>query len=101
MRDEYFIEGTEPQQGQAPQPGGGGILSRLFHSGNSPAAPGPVTTTAPGNDNTIVAAPNPDASQPPAEKKGGVLKRFLSIFKGKSSQPVNPPEAQKKPAPEG
>jgi penicillin-binding protein 1B len=103
VHDEYFIEGTEPR-GQTPHQGGGGILSRLFHSGNGPTVPGAATTTTPGNDNndnTVAAAPNPDASQQSAEKKGGVLKKFLSIFKGKNSQPVNPPDASKKPEPEG
>ena len=99
VRTEYFIEGTEPQ-GQAPHPSGGGILSRLFHSGNGAAAP-PAATPAPaGNDNPAVAAPNSDVSEQHEEKKGGVLRKFFSIFKGKSSQPANPPDAPKKAAPE-
>ena len=56
VRTEYFIEGTEPQA-QTPHQGGGGILSRLFHSGNDNTAP-PVATTAPtGNENAPVVAP--------------------------------------------
>jgi penicillin-binding protein 1B len=98
VRTEYFIEGTEPQE-QGPHPGGGGILSRLFHSGNSTTAP-PATTTPAGSDNApVVAAPNPEGQQP-TEKKEGVLKKFFSIFKGKSPQPENPPDATKKAAPE-
>ena len=47
VRNEYFIEGTEPQA-QAARQGGGGILSRLFHSGNATAAPAAATTPPPG-----------------------------------------------------
>jgi penicillin-binding protein 1B len=100
VRNEYFIEGTEPQ-GQTPRQGGGGILSRLFHAGNGTTVPVAATTAPPGNDNTAVAAPNSDASQQPNEKKGGVLRKFLSIFKGKNPKPVNPPDAPKKTPPEG
>ena len=100
VRNEYFIEGTEPQ-GQTPRQGGGGILSRLFHSGNATTVPVAATTSPPGNENTAVAAPNSDGSQQPEEKKGGVLKKFLSIFKGKNPKPVNPPDAPKKTPPEG
>jgi len=72
----------------------------LFHSGNGAAAP-PAATPAPaGNDNPAVAAPNSDVSEQHEEKKGGVLRKFFSIFKGKSSQPANPPDAPKKAAPE-
>ena len=98
-RNEYFIEGTEPQ-GQTPQQGGGGILSRLFHSGNSTTVPAAATTAPPGSDNTVVAAPNSDGSQQPDEKKGGVLKKFLSIFRGKNPKPDNPPDPQTKTPPE-
>ncbi len=97
VRTDYFIEGTEPQA-QTPQQGGGGILGRLFHSGND-AAVAPGATPAPGADNPVVAPANSDASKQPDEKKGGVLKKFFSIFKGKNSQPANPPDAPKQPAP--
>ena len=102
VRNEYFIAGTEPQGQTAPQ-GSGGILSRLFHSGNAANGPVVATTAPPGNDNNneVAAAPNADASQPPDEKKGGVLKKFLSIFKGKNSKPANPPDTAKKAPPEG
>jgi penicillin-binding protein 1B len=99
VRDEYFIEGTEPQ-GQTPRQGGRGILSRLFHSGNTTTVP-VAATAPPGNENAVVAAPNSDGSQQPAEKKGGVLRKFLSIFKGKNSKPANPSDAPKKMDPEG
>jgi penicillin-binding protein 1B len=100
VRNEYFIEGTEPQ-GPTPRQGGGGILSRLFHSGNSTTVPVAATTAPPGNPSTAVAAPDPDASPQSDEQKGGVLKKFLSIFKGKNSKPVSPPDAAKKTPPEG
>ncbi|MFZ0960647.1 MAG: PBP1A family penicillin-binding protein [Terriglobia bacterium] len=100
VRNEYFIEGTEPQA-QAARQGSGGILSRLFHSGNATAAPAAATTPPPGDDNAAAASQNSDGSQPPQEKKGGVLKKFLSIFRGKNSKPANPPDAPKKPPPEG
>ena len=99
-RTEYYIEGTEPQ-GPSPHPGGGGILSRLFHSGNNAPAPGAANPAPAGNNNTVVAAPKTDASQQHEEKKGGVLRKFLSIFKGKSANPDNPPDPPKKPPPEG
>jgi penicillin-binding protein 1B len=100
VRNEWFIEGTEPQ-GPAPPAEGGGILSRLFHSGNGTTVPVAATTSPPGNENTVAAAPHADGSSQPVEKKGGVLKRFLSIFKGKNSEPANPPEAPKKSQQEG
>ncbi len=99
VRDEYFIEGTEPQA-QTPQQGGGGVLSRLFHSGNTTTVPAPATVGPLGSGSTIVTAPNSDASQQPNEKKGGVLKRFFSIFKSKNPKPDDPPDATKKPPPE-
>ena len=73
VRNEYFIEGTEPQA-QAARQGGGGILSRLFHSGNATTAPDPPRPAAPGAGNcigtpSVAAAPNTDASQQPERKK--------------------------------
>ena len=100
VRNEFFIEGTEPQ-GPTPRQGGGGILSRLFHSGNATTVPVAATNSPPGNDNTVAAAPNADGSQQPEEKKGGVLRKFLSIFKGKNAKPANSPDAAKKTPPEG
>ena len=92
MRTDYFIDGTQPQApGQEPS-GGGGILSKLFHSvtGSSaqspaPAAPAPGTTPE-----------NPEAAKPPEPQKEGVLKKkIFSIFKSKSDSP-NPPDNEKK-----
>ncbi len=106
VRNEYFIEGTEPQEQTARQ-GVGGILGRLFHSGNSTAPPAAATApvaaaaASPSNENPPAVAPNSDVSAQPDEQKGGVLRRFLSIFKGKNSKPANPPNANKKAPPEG
>ncbi len=102
--NEYFIEGTEPQA-QTPRQGVGGILSKLFHSGNATTAPVVALPVSPKNPNAAVEAPNVavapnDASQQPDEKKGGVLKRFLSIFKGKNPKPADPPDATKQSPPE-
>jgi penicillin-binding protein 1B len=94
VRNEYFIEGTEPQE-QVPRQGSRGILSRLFHSGSGTTLPVAASTPPVANDSSSATAPHPD------EKKGGVLKKFLSIFKGEKSKPATPAEAQKKPQPEG
>jgi hypothetical protein len=100
VRNEYFIEGTEPQ-GQTSGQGGQGILSRLFHSGNTTTVPAAAATSPSGNENTALTPPNADSSQQSGENKGSVLKKFLSIFKGKNPKPVAPPEAPKKTQPEG
>jgi penicillin-binding protein 1B len=99
-RDEYFIEGTVPQQ-ETPRQGGGGILSRLFHSGNANNPPGAAATSSPESENAGVAASNADASQQSEEKKGGVLRRFFSLFRGKTPKDANPPDPPKKTPPEG
>jgi penicillin-binding protein 1B len=95
VNDEYFIEGTQPQL-EAPLQNSGGILSRLFHSGST-TAPAAATPTLPVNAGTPVPTPNADASQQPAEKKGGVLKKFFSIFKSKNPKPPDPPDATNQP----
>jgi penicillin-binding protein 1B len=100
VRTNYFIEGTEPH-GPISRQGGGGILSRLFHTGGASSPPEAGTTPPPENDNTAVAAPGSDGSQQPDEKRGGVLRKFLSIFRGKNPKPVNPPDGSKKTPPEG
>ena len=98
VRNEYFIEGTVPQ-GQPSGEAKGGILSRLFHGEGAAAVPVPATNPPVTDEHGAVS--NPEGSPPPSEKRGGVLRRFLSIFKGKSSQPAPPPDSPKKPEPEG
>lgn len=100
VRNEYFIEGTEPQE-QMPRQGSGGILSRLFHGGSAATVPTGATTAPLATDNSTPPAANPDEPQQPGAKKGGVLKRFFAIFKGKNSKPATPSDAQKKTQPEG
>jgi penicillin-binding protein 1B len=99
VQNEVFIDGTQPQP-EAPAREERGILSRLFHPLDRSAVPAaattpPVQTSSP---TTPAAAPPP---APPGEKAGGILKKFLSIFKGKGSQPAAPPSSEKKLEPEG
>jgi penicillin-binding protein 1B len=109
-RNEIFIAGTEPAAGARPG-GASGILSRIFQSGAAPtgvssatAAPPPLPAGAPPPS---VVARNPPAAnvqtQPPAEKQkqGGVVRKFLSIFKGKGSAPPPQPPPPKKTEPQG
>jgi len=106
LRDEYFIEGTEPLQ-ELPRQGLSGVLSRLFHPATKPA-PAPVAAAAPpvSTPAAPVATPPPaTAPQPeakPQEKKGGVVKKFFSLFKSKSAKSTDaapPEEPEKKPPP--
>lgn len=97
VRNEYFIQGTEPRVAGA---GGGstGILSRLFHPrGDStvPAAATPPSAVPPPGTGPAAAPSTTDAAA--QQKKGGIMKKFLSIFKGKESKPAAPAESQKKP----
>ncbi len=91
VRNEVFIAGTEPQAPQVSQ----GILGRLFHPQGQPNVPvaaaiPPAATEAP-----------PQARAKPPEVpstagRQGIIKKFLSIFKGKDSNPPAPPEAEHK-----
>jgi hypothetical protein len=72
----------------------------LFHSGDGTTVPAVAATAPLGNESTGVAAPLTDGAQPTTEKKGSVLKKFLSLFKGKNSKPPSPDAAKKTP-PEG
>jgi penicillin-binding protein 1B len=87
VRNEYFIAGTEPQP---PQPARG-FLGRLFHPQSQPNLPP-----------ALVLPPGPPGSQPPQAgavkppeapanaHKPGLIKKFLSIFKGKNSKQPPP-----------
>ncbi len=94
VRDEYFIEGTEPE-GETSNPSRGGILGRLFHAGDTATA---STTATPGADGAVT-LPKAESAPQPEEKKGGVLRRFLSIFKGKNPKPADQPDASDKRTP--
>lgn len=103
-RNEIFIAGTEPAAGVRPG-GASGILSRIFHVGGVPAAPTSAATTplplpAGAPPPSVGAASPPPAavqSEPPPERKkqGGVVRKFLSIFKGKDSAPPPQPPPKK------
>ena len=93
VRNEVFIAGTEPQ---APQPSRG-ILGRLFHPQAQSSVP--AAALAPG----AADAPAQGAAKPPEPSSNagrpGVIKKFLSIFKGKNAKPETPlkPESQTAP----
>jgi len=97
VRDEYFIEGTEPH-GQG-HPGGGGILGRIFHSGSSTSVPVAVTAAPAGSGNQAGAGTVAVTDPQPNPKKGGLLKRFVSIFKSKKPKPADPPDASQQAPP--
>lgn len=107
VRDEYFIQGTQPES-ENPIRRVGGILGRIFHAGResdahaatnvvpSKSSPTPIPE---GQKQQAAQAKGPVKVHPATRKKGGLLRRFLSIFKGggaghKSQQPspgANPP----------
>jgi penicillin-binding protein 1B len=115
-RDEVFVDGTVPivgtpdvvpgiPDGEMVRPAGAsGVLTRIFHPEKNPAGTKatmviPLPQGAPPPMNPAAIAPSP-ALQPAAQQdksRGGVLRKFLSIFKGKSSKPKDdsPPEARK------
>jgi hypothetical protein len=93
VRNEVFIAGTEPRAPQASR----GILGRLFHPEGQPNLPAaaaipPGATEAPPQD--TVKPPE----VPPTAGRHGIIKKFLSIFKGKNSNPPAPPEPEHKAA---
>ena len=94
-REEIFIAGTEPAATGLREGGASGILSRIFQASKpQPAStanpPLPLPPGAPppsvGGANAPPAAAQTE--QPtPAKKKGGIVRKFLSIFKGGDSEP--------------
>jgi len=108
VHNEFFIQGTEPHS-ENPLQRVGGILGRIFHPDGKPAVPnaqgvisGPAMPTArpPEQQNqTPSQADNPLQSPPQAQKKGGLLHRFISIFKGKDSKAQSPQPSPSKPQP--
>jgi penicillin-binding protein 1B len=96
VRNEVFIAGTEPQGPQVSQ----GILGRLFHPQGQPNLPAAAAIPAGAPD-----VPPPGTVKPPevpsTADRHGVIKKFLSIFKGKNSNPPAPPEPKPKTASQG
>ena len=103
VHDEFFIQGTEPHS-ENPLQRVGGILGRIFH---------PDSKTGDQNAKSVISEPAMPTAQPPqrqkkeasqsnasvqssqqTQKKGGLLHRFLSIFKGGDSKTQS-----KQPAP--
>jgi penicillin-binding protein 1B len=100
-RNEVFIEGTVPAS-EGPQPGGVfGILGKMFQPGGVPTVPAaatapalPLPEGAPPPAEGMGEQPVPDSPETqPAKKRSGVVRRFLSIFKGGHS------DSEKKPSP--
>jgi penicillin-binding protein 1B len=100
-RNEVFIDGTVPAA-EGPRPGGVfGILGRMFQAGEVPTVPAAVTSAplplpegAPPPGEGMSAQPVAEFPEArPAKKRGGVIRRFLSIFKGGDS------DSEKKPPP--
>ncbi len=90
VRNEYFIAGTEPQPTQPAR----GFLGRLFHPQSQPSLP-PAVVLPPGPPGAQ--PPQANAVKPPEAPakahKPGLIKKFLSIFKGKNSKQAPPQNA--------
>lgn len=100
--NEFFIQGTEPHS-ENPLERVGGILGRIFHPDSKSAdqnAQSVISRSAvptvkpPEQQNQGGQGENSSQSNNQTQKKGGLLHRFLSIFKGKDSK-----EQQKQTAP--
>jgi penicillin-binding protein 1B len=101
-RSEVFVAGTEPGPNGSGEEGAFGILSRIFRSGkvptvptaaSAPALPLPEGSPPPALGTPGAAHPAPVESEDAAAKKPGIVRRFLSIFKGGSSTPERQPPA--------
>jgi len=95
VRNEVFIAGTEPQAPQLSR----GILGRLFHPQSQPDLSA-AASVPPG----AAEAAGPSTVKPPEASstgdRSGVIKKFLSIFKGKNPKPAPPPQPEGKTAPQ-
>jgi len=89
VRNEYFIAGTEPQPSRLAR----GFLGRLFRSQSQPSLP-PALVLPPGppGSQPLQAGAVKPPEAPANAHKPGLIKRFLSIFKGKNSKQTPPPE---------
>jgi len=107
-RDEVFVAGTEPSPAGSRESGTFGILSRIFRPAKVAIVPvvasAPTLPLPPGAPPASVGVPASPAEQvpapppPPQKKPGGVIRKFLSIFKGKDS---SPPQKTEPPPPSG
>jgi penicillin-binding protein 1B len=100
VRNEVFIAGTEPQTLQASR----GFLGRLFHP-QSQAGPPPALALPPGAAGAPPQSGPPRGAVKPPEvsstaHKPGIIKRFLSIFKGKRSKSTAPAPPENETAPQ-
>jgi penicillin-binding protein 1B len=106
--NEFFIQGTEPHS-QSPIERVGGILGRIFHPDSKSAAKAAQTvTSAPAmpapapvepQEQQTAQAGGPVQPSPQTQKKGGLLHRFISIFKSGDSkaQPKQPSPSTTQP----
>jgi penicillin-binding protein 1B len=94
VRNEYFIAGTEPQPTQPAR----GFLGRLFHPQSQPSLPPALVLppNAPGAQPPQASAAKPPEA-PANAHKPGLIKKFLSIFKGKNSKQAPPQDAAAPP----
>ncbi|MBZ5542457.1 MAG: PBP1A family penicillin-binding protein [Acidobacteriia bacterium] len=113
-RDEVFVAGTEPSPTGSRETGTFGILSRIFRPGKAVTVPvvasAPTLPLPPGappaslGGQTSPAEQVPQPPPPPQKKPGGVIRKFLSIFKGKDSsspKPTEPAPPPRKPEQKG
>ena len=108
VHNEFFIQGTEPHS-ENPLQRVGGILGRIFH---------PDSKSADQNAQSVISGPAMPAAQPPeqqnqnasqtdnslqsarqTQKKGGLLHKFLSIFKGSDSKAQSKQPSPSQPQP--
>jgi penicillin-binding protein 1B len=103
VHNEFFIQGTEPHS-ENPLQRVGGILGRIFHPDSKSAAQAAQSVTSaptmpqskppePQNQQTAQADSSLQSARR-TQKKGGLLHRFLSVFKGGDSKAQS-----KQPAP--
>jgi penicillin-binding protein 1B len=108
VHNEFFIQGTEPHS-ENPFQRVGGILGRIFHPDSKSVAEAAQSVTStptmpapkppePQNQKTAQ-ADNSVQSPGQTQKKGGLLHRFISIFKGGDSraQPKQPSTSTPQP----
>jgi penicillin-binding protein 1B len=87
VRNEVFIAGTEPQAPQVSR----GILGRLFHPQGQPNLPAAAAIPSGATGAALQGTAKPP-EVPSTAGRHGIIKRFLSIFKGKNSKAPAPPE---------